>query len=230
MSVITRESKGSILTHEELDANFIELQVKAAAALQEASDAVAKLLLVYTKDEVEDRIQAIVGGAPDALDTLQEIAAQLQNNESAVGAITAAIAQKADKSVVDAQAVTLAGKADKASENVFSATQEFSKGVVQSSANIAGNNIDLKEGSLFNKTIAAAITLTVSNVPVAGKVGSFILNLTNGGAFAVTWWPGIKWASGTAPTLTASGRDVLGFFTNDGGATWTGVLIVADSK
>jgi hypothetical protein len=92
----------------------------------------------------------------------------------------------------------------------------------QVKAALAANNIDLSTANYFSKTIAAITTLTVSNTPGAGTVASFILDLTNGGAYAVTWWAGVKWPLGIAPTLTAAGRDVLGFFTHDGGATWSG--------
>lgn len=40
----------------------------------------------------------------------------------------------------------------------------------------------------------------------------------------------MKWAGGTAPTLTASGRDALGFYTYDGGTTWTGLVLGKDIK
>jgi len=46
----------------------------------------------------------------------------------------------------------------------------------------------------------------------------------------VTWWAGVKWAGGTAPTLTAAGVDILGFYTRDGGATWRGTMMSKDSK
>lgn len=95
---------------------------------------------------------------------------------------------------------------------------------------LAANDIDLLAGNLFTKTITAITTLTVSNVPATGTAVSFILNLTNGGAFSITWWAGVKWAGGTVPTLTAAGRDVLGFFTHDGGTTWTGLVLGKDVK
>lgn len=95
---------------------------------------------------------------------------------------------------------------------------------------MAANNIDLNAGNVFTKTISGATTLTVSNVPVAGEVGSFILDLTNGGSATVTWWAGMDWGSGAAPPLTAAGRDVLGFITHDGGTTWTGMLLTKDAK
>lgn len=94
----------------------------------------------------------------------------------------------------------------------------------------AGSAINVSSAAVFSKTVTAATTFTVTNVPASGKVASFILDLTNGGAFAVTWWAGTKWASGTSPSLTVSGRDVLGFFTYDGGTTWTGLLLGRDVK
>lgn len=95
---------------------------------------------------------------------------------------------------------------------------------------MAANAIDLAAGNLFTKTISGATSLTVSNVPANGTLASFILDLTNGGSATVTWWSGVKWAGGTAPTLTAAGRDVLGFYTHDGGTTWTGLLLAKDVK
>jgi len=95
---------------------------------------------------------------------------------------------------------------------------------------MAADNIDVATGNLFTKTISGATSLTVSNVPASGTLASFILDLTNGGSATITWWAGVKWADGTAPTLTAAGRDVLGFYTHDGGTTWTGLLLGKDAK
>ena len=92
------------------------------------------------------------------------------------------------------------------------------------------NAIDLATGNLFTKTISGATTLTVSNVPTTGTAASFILELTSGGSAAITWFSGVKWAGGTAPTITASGVDVLGFYSHDGGSTWRGLVLAKDSK
>lgn len=92
------------------------------------------------------------------------------------------------------------------------------------------NDINLNSGNYFTKTISGATSLTVSNVPSAGTAASFILDLTNGGSATITWWSGTKWAGGTAPTLTSAGRDVLGFFTHDGGTTWSGLVLGKDVK
>ena len=98
-------------------------------------------------------------------------------------------------------------------------------GTKETKVAIAAAAIDLATGNYFSKTIAGATTFTLANVPAAGTAISFILDVTNGSAFAITWFSGVKWAAATAPTLSASGRDVLGFFSHDGGTTWNGFVL-----
>lgn len=102
--------------------------------------------------------------------------------------------------------------------------------VRETSIALPANDINLLSGAYFTKTITGATTLTVSNVASSGVVSAFVLDLTNGGAGAVTYFSGVKWAGGTAPTLTAAGRDTLGFFTHDGGTTWSGFVLGKDIK
>jgi hypothetical protein len=103
-------------------------------------------------------------------------------------------------------------------------------GTKETKVAVAASSIDLSTGNFFTKTAAGALTWTVTNIPAAGTTVSLILDLTNGGSGVQTWWTGMKWAGGTAPTLTAAGRDVLGFFTHDGGTTWTGLVLGKDVK
>jgi hypothetical protein len=93
-------------------------------------------------------------------------------------------------------------------------------GIKETSVAVAASAIDLSLGNYFTKTISGSTTFTVSNVATSGTVNSFILQLTNGGSSTVTWFSGVDWAGGTAPTLTTSGVDVLGFYTIDGGTNW----------
>ena len=51
----------------------------------------------YTKSEADARIEAVVGAAPEALDTLKEIAAALNNDADFAGTMTARLATKVDK-------------------------------------------------------------------------------------------------------------------------------------
>ena len=50
------------------------------------------------------------------------------------------------------------------------------------------------------------------------------MQLTNGGAYTITWPSSIKWSGGTAPKFTASGIDIVVLTTNDAGATWYGIV------
>ncbi|MNO12918.1 hypothetical protein D3C76_25360 [compost metagenome] len=107
---------------------------------------------------------------------------------------------------------------------------EMNVAVVEKMVALDANDIDARLANHFKKTIAGATALTVSNMPEAGRVISFTLHLTNGGSAAVTFWPGIQWSEGTAPTLKAAGRDVLAFTSHDSGVTWDGYHIGRDMK
>lgn len=85
------------------------------------------------------------------------------------------------------------------------------------------DNIDLESGNVVTATVSTSTqTFTFSNPPASGTCGSFTLILTNGGSQTVNWPASVDWAGGNAPNLTASGVDVLMFFTTDGGTTWYG--------
>jgi hypothetical protein len=92
------------------------------------------------------------------------------------------------------------------------------------------NTINLNTGDIYVKTITGNTTFAVTNVPVSGAVASFILELVNGGSATINWWTIIKWPGGVQPTLTVSGRDVLGFYTYDAGTTWSGFMLGKDVK
>lgn len=98
-------------------------------------------------------------------------------------------------------------------------------GLKETKVAMGASDIDLSSGNVFTKTISGTTTLTVSNVPTTGTVASFILKLTNGGSATVNWFSGVKWPGGTAPTLTAAGRDNIYFETDDGGTTWDGSFL-----
>jgi len=82
---------------------------------------------------------------------------------------------------------------------------------------------DMSLGNVFTKTMSGNQTFTFTNPPASGTAGSFTLILTNGGSATATWPTSVDWPAGTAPTLTASGVDVLVFTTIDGGTVWYGV-------
>lgn len=87
---------------------------------------------------------------------------------------------------------------------------------------IDDSTIDLSAGEFFKKVVSAPLALTVINAAPAGFASRFTLHLTNGGAYPVTWFPGVRWHGGIEPALSAAGVDRLSFFSDDGGATWYG--------
>jgi hypothetical protein len=81
-------------------------------------------------------------------------------------------------------------------------------------------NIDCSLGNFFTKTISANSTFAVSNVP-ASRAYAFTLELTHTSG-TVTWFLGVQWPGGTAPTLTTGKVHLFTFVTDDGGTTWRG--------
>jgi hypothetical protein len=94
----------------------------------------------------------------------------------------------------------------------------------------AATTIDLTNGNVQTATVTGAFTFTFSNPTASGDACSFLLELTNGGAYTVTWPTSVDWSGGNAPVLTAAGVDLLVFYTRDGGTTWHGVVSSLDSK
>ena len=115
--------------------------------------------------------------------------------------------------------------ADNTLTGVAPTAQPTLTGLKETKVAVAASDIDLSAGNYFTKTISGATTFTVSNVASSGSVAAFVLDLTDGGAAAVTWWSGITWNAATPPTLTASGVDTLAFFSYDGGTSWRGFVL-----
>jgi hypothetical protein len=90
--------------------------------------------------------------------------------------------------------------------------------------------INLNIGTYITATSTGTTTWTFSNPATSGNASGFVLELTNGGAYTQIWPASVKWPSGSAPTLTSSGVDILVFITDDGGTAWRGVASIIDSK
>jgi hypothetical protein len=94
----------------------------------------------------------------------------------------------------------------------------------------ATRTFDLTAGNFFSVTIDQATTFTFSNPPASGDFGAFVMEITNGAAFVITFPASVNFPGGTAPTLTASGVDQLVFTTRDGGSTYFGFVAGLDIK
>lgn len=116
-------------------------------------------------------------------------------------------------------------------EGIASSTSVSTNYVKEAYVNLGlSREIDVRSGAVFTAALPSSTTFTIAdNVPTDGVI-SFVLQIYSSGSCTVTWWDGIKWADGVAPSLTPSGTDILGFYTYDGGTTWRGVVMALDSK
>lgn len=97
-------------------------------------------------------------------------------------------------------------------------------GTVSGSVSVSGGS-----GIHVVATVSGATTWTFPSPDNSNQVLAVTLELTNGGAYTMTWPSGTRWAGGVAPTLTASGTDIL-VFTKAGTNAWRGYLSSKDSK
>lgn len=103
----------------------------------------------------------------------------------------------------------------------------FLQGPYGTSANLTTSEVDLSKGVVFSKTVSADTVFTFINAP-SGRAATFNLIITNGGSATITWPASVKWTDAAAPTLTASGVDVLTFMTPNG-TTWYGTLAIVNA-
>jgi len=89
-----------------------------------------------------------------------------------------------------------------------------------------GTTIDLSTANNFRVNRTGTITISISNAPTGGRAIGFTLLIEDGssGTGIVNWPASIQWANGAAPTLTSNGKDILVFYTYDGGSSYYGFL------
>lgn len=97
-----------------------------------------------------------------------------------------------------------------------------SKGNVQA---LAGTEIDASIAEGFTKSISANTTFTITGA-TAAKMQGFALQLTITSAAVPAWPASVYHAGGSNPSAAlGNGTHELGFFTLDGGTTWTMVVM-----
>jgi hypothetical protein len=102
----------------------------------------------------------------------------------------------------------------------WTASQQFAR-VTRSVTAVAALNLDCSTGNEFTKTIAGNSTFTVSNVPSSISYDlRLLLTYTSG---TITWFSGVQWVGGTAPTFTGGKVYEIIFTTFNSGTTWRAV-------
>jgi hypothetical protein len=77
---------------------------------------------------------------------------------------------------------------------------------------------------VFKITPTANASISVVGA-VQDEFNEFIIQITNGGAYALTYPTGTRFSSGTPPELSNPGTDMLAFNSLDGGTTWNCIAI-----
>ena len=121
--------------------------------------------------------------------------------------------------------MTLAGEVIGADQTVSAVNLKDYGEITNALGSVTGaTSIDLTAGNSVTATVTGAVTWTFSNPTASDELSGFTLKLVDGGSAAQTWPASVDWPAATAPTLTASGTDVLVFITCDGGTTWYGFV------
>ncbi|MCE9643759.1 hypothetical protein K8Q93_00710 [Candidatus Parcubacteria bacterium] len=124
-----------------------------------------------------------------------------------------------------------AARFDLGGARVDNAVLKVKYATVNARGSVSGSQaMDFSLGNVVSITASGNLTLSITNPPVSGKTGTLTLLLTNGGAVSVAWPSGTTWLTGSAPSLTSSGLDVLSFTTTDGGTTWRAHLLMLNSS
>lgn len=94
--------------------------------------------------------------------------------------------------------------------------------VAKGNSGTATQTLSVEGGNYFTLTATGNHTIAFSDPTASGDACVLYLQITNGGAFTITWPAAVSWDAATAPTLQTSGVDILAFVTTDGGTTWRG--------
>lgn len=74
-----------------------------------------------------------------------------------------------------------------------------------------------------------SLTFNAENAPAVNRVSQMTLEIVQGtgGSKTITWPTSFKWAGGAAPVLstTEGARDIVNFYTRDGGVTYFGFYL-----
>ena len=172
----------------------------AAAVAPKANQATT-----YTKTETDNRIQAIVGAAPGALDTLEEIAAQLADDQNAVAALTASVISGDASTLVSANAYTDSSIASEvtartsaiatASSNTLTAAETYTDINISTALVTAASDATTKANNAIAYTDNVLAVETGARVAAISALDSAKLSLSGGtmtgaiGFAAAQTWP-----------------------------------------
>lgn len=87
-----------------------------------------------------------------------------------------------------------------------------------------GTSINCSSGNYYTATVSGTPTYTVTGIP-SGRSYAFTMEVLHTSG-TITWFSGVEWAGGTAPTLTTGKTHLFMFLTDDQGSRWRGSFLV----
>jgi hypothetical protein len=87
-----------------------------------------------------------------------------------------------------------------------------------------GTAINCNSGNYFTATVSGTPTYTVTGIP-SGRSYAFTVEVLHSSG-TITWFSGVEWPGGAAPTLTIGKTHLFIFSTDDQGARWRGAYLV----
>jgi hypothetical protein len=145
--------------------------------------------------------------------------AALANTNSRIGTVetaTTTAAIQATAALANTNSA-ISGKqdadADTAKTDVVQTFSVAQRGAVTDHGSLIANTAfrqDFSSSNHFKMTLAGNITLNNPTNQVAGQSGA--MEIVNGGSYTVSFGSDFDFAAGTAPTITASGTDLLSYY------------------
>jgi hypothetical protein len=214
-TVITTGDTGTVTSAMIADGTIVNADISASAAIADT-----KLATISTAGKVANSATTAASA-----NTASAIVARDASGNFAAGTITAALTGNASTATTatTANALNTGNTYQVAAIGVGTAAGtgtvlDVAGRYAQTVAAVSALDIDCSLGNYFTKTIDANSVFTVSNVP-ASRSYSFTLELTHTSG-TVTWFAGVEWPGGTAPTLTTGKTHLIMFLTDDGGTRW----------
>ena len=206
---------------EGIEGTALDAQSASNIAIATADNAFAKALTA------EETANAIDAKAQDALDA--SVAAV--NTAGAVDGKAQTALDNASTALSTANAAQATANAAAPKDDPAFTGRITESPVVTTTPSGTSYGIDLGAGTYqtFTNTASGAV-LSVSGL-AASALNQVTLEVVNGGAGTVAWPATTKWPGGTAPTLTASGTDIVQLLNPTGAAgAWYGYLVAKDVK
>lgn len=159
------------------------------------------------------------GGAPAA--SLNITTTELDQLNGVTGNVQSAINGK-----LNAGGGNMSGTLNMQDNQIQRAAFLDSAEITNALGNVSGSTLlNITTANVFKATTTAATTFSFGNPAVSGRTSIIMLELTNGGAYTITWPAAVIWDGGSAPSLQSSGKDILMFITDDAGTNWRGVRV-----